>query len=180
MLIYLCDNPLAPIAAVANAKKASFIFSEQAANAGLDLPNFTEFIEGRLGPMVKRLEANLKPAVTYEQKFDQLKSEGFWACDKNGKQPYFLKASAYKQLNEETVRSHLLAHGLEASICRHETKESKIARLTALAATKVWGQGRGASGGGGGGGDGRGKLQVTLSTVVSWSATMPSPSSAGK
>ena len=34
------------------------------------------------------------------------------------------------------LRSHLIAHNLDVSIKRGETNESKISRLTALAATK--------------------------------------------
>jgi len=44
--------------------------------------------------------------------------------------------SAYKQLDDNLLRSHLIAHNLDVSIKRGETNESKISRLTALAATK--------------------------------------------
>ena len=46
VLLSLCDNLLAPIANVANAYKASYVFSQQSANAGLGLPTFTDYIVG--------------------------------------------------------------------------------------------------------------------------------------
>ena len=145
IMFFLPDNPSVPIANIAGARDATFVFSLEAVSAvGV---TFTEYIERAIKPLVlvrermrprpdnfglgahplpsrpQNLEKGLKPPVTEEEKLQVLYDEDFWAILEPDMP--FLKKAVYEKIAPDTLRSHLLAHDLPTD----GGKAAKISRL---------------------------------------------------